>query len=79
MVTMRLVAVDIQLLLTRLCHSFVCGLLLMHQRWDLAAGAGVVVAMPVAVAVTPLLYVVVDARLFLMRLDDNRGCFACRC
>ena len=78
MVTVPLVAVDVQLLLTRLYHSFVCELLLIHQRWDISAGAGVV-AIPLAVAVTPPLYVAVDARLFLTRLDDNRGCFACRC
>ena len=35
--------------------------------------------MPLAVAVTPLLYVVVDSGLFLTRLDDNRGCLPCRC
>ena len=79
MVTIPLVAVDTQLLLTRLYHSFVCGLLLIHQRRDIAAGAGVVVAIPLAVAVTPPLYVAVDARLFLTRLDDNRARFACRC
>ena len=79
MVTVPLVAVDVQLLLTRLYHGFVCGLLLIHQRWDISAGAGVVVAIPLAVAVTPPLYVAVDARLFLTRLDDNRGCFAYRC
>ena len=79
MVTVPLVAVDVQLLLTRLYHGFVCGLLLIHQRWDISAGAGVVVAIPLAVAVTPPLYVAVDARLFLTRLDDNRGCFERRC
>ena len=64
MVTIPLVAADVQLLLTCLYHSFVCGFMLMHQRWDIAAGAGVVVAIPLAVAVTPPLYVTVDARLF---------------
>ena len=54
-------------------------LLLMYQRWDIAAGAAVVVALPLAVAVTPPMYVAVDAQLFLARLDDKRGCFAGRC
>ena len=75
---MRLVAVDIQLLLTRLRHSFDCGLLLIRQRCDIAGSAGVVVAVLLVVALTPLLYVAIDAGLFLTRLDDNRRCLACR-